>query len=102
MGCRSLVKKNNTGGGQGCFGRQPTWDQKQRWMGGKCDENPTVNSVPWGLKYSMGHNHNSDLDSVALVGIVGISNASSLGWLFCMVKSKFGHLDFPSVALEVT
>ena len=33
VGRRLLVKKNNTGGGRGCFGRRPTWDRKQRWMG---------------------------------------------------------------------
>ena len=43
VGCGSLVKTNNTGGCWGCFGRRPTWDRKQRWMGGKCDENPAVN-----------------------------------------------------------
>jgi hypothetical protein len=52
-------------------------------MGDECDENPTVNSTPRGLKYSAGHNHDDDLDSAALVGVLGISNASSLGRLFC-------------------
>ena len=70
VGRWSLVKKNNTGGGRGCFGRRPTWDRKQRWMGDECDENPTVNSAPRGLKYSAGHNHDEDLDSVVLVGVV--------------------------------
>ena len=65
-----------------CFGRRPTWDRKQRWMGDECDENPAFNSTPRGLKYSTAHNHDDDLDSVILVGVVGISNASSLGRLF--------------------
>ena len=77
VGRRSLVKKNNTGGGWGCFGRRPTWDQKQRWMGGKCNENTTINSAPRGLNYSAGHNHDEDLGSVVLVDVVGISNARS-------------------------
>ena len=94
VGRRSLVKKNNTGGGRGCFGRRPTWDQKQRWMGDECDENPTVNSMPRGLKYSAGHNHDDDLDSVVLVGVVGVSNGSSLGRL-SLVKSSFDH-DLPA------
>ena len=94
VGRRSLVKKNNTGGGRGCFGRRPTWDQKQRWMGDECDENPTVNSTPRGLKYSAGHNHDDDLDSVVLVGVVGVLNASSLGRL-SLVKSSFDH-DLPA------
>ena len=89
MGRRSLVKKNNTGGGRGCFGRRPTWDRKQRWMGDKCDENPAV-TTPRGLKYSAGHNHDDDLGSVVLVGVVGVSNASSLGRL-SLVKSSFDH-----------
>ena len=86
--------KNNTGGGRGCFGRRPTWDQKQRWMRDECDENPTVNSMPRGLKYSAGHSHDDDLDSVVLVGVVGVSNASSLGRL-SLVKSSFDH-DLPA------
>ena len=90
MGCQSLVKKNNTGGGRGCFGRRPTWDQKQRWMRDECDENPTVNSMPRGLKYSAGHSQDGDLGSVVLVGVVGVSNASSLGRL-SLVKSSFDH-----------
>ena len=80
VGRWSLVMKNNTGGGRGCFGRRPTWDRKQRWMGEECDENPTVNSTPPGLKYSAGHNHDDDLDSVVLVGVVGVSNASIKSW----------------------
>ena len=91
---RSLVMKNNTGGGRGCFGRRPTWDRKQRWMRDECDENPTVNSMPRGLKYSAGHSHDDDLDSVVLVGVVGVSNASSLGRL-SLVKSSFDH-DLPA------
>ena len=94
VGRRSLVMKNNTGGGRGCFGRRPTWDRKQRWMRDECDENPTVNSMPRGLKYSAGHNHDDDLDSVVLVGVVGVSNASSLGRL-SLVKSSFDH-DLPA------
>ena len=94
MGRRSLVKKSNTGGGRGCFGRRPTWDRKQRWMGDECDENPTVSSMPRGLKYSAGHSHDDDLDSVVLVGVVGVSNASSLGRL-SLVKSSFDH-DLPA------
>ena len=94
VGRRSLVKKNNTGGGRGCFGRRPTWDRKQRWMRDECDENPTVNSMPRGLKYSAGHSHDDDLDSVVLVGVVGVSNASSLGRL-SLVKSSFDH-DLPA------
>ena len=39
-------------------------------MRGECDENQTVNSAPRGLKYSVGHNHDEDLDSVVLVGVV--------------------------------
>ena len=35
-------------------------------MRDECDENPTVNSMPRGLKYSAGHDHDGDLDSVAL------------------------------------
>ena len=42
----------------------------------------------------MGHNHDDDLDSVALVSVVGVSNASSLGRL-SLVKSSFGH-DLPA------
>ena len=57
-------------------------------MGDERDENPTVNSTPWGLKCSAGHNHDDDLGSVALVGVVGVSNASSLGRL-SLVKSSF-------------
>ena len=96
VGCRPLVKKSNTGGGRGCFGRRPTWDRKQRWMRDECDENPTVdvfliNSTPRGLKYSAGHNHDDDLGSVVLVGV---SNASSLGRL-SLVKSSFDH-DLPA------
>ena len=94
VGRRSLVMKNNTGGGRGCFGRRPTWDRKQRWMRDECDENPTVNSMPRGLKYSAGHNHDDDLDSVVLVGVVGVSNAPSLGQL-SLVKSSFDH-DLPA------
>ena len=65
-------------------------------MGDECDENPTVNSTPrlGGLKYSAGHNHDDDLDRVVLVGVVGISNASSIGRL-SRVKSSFGH-DLPA------
>ena len=94
VGRRSLVKKNNTGGGRGCFGRRPTWDRKQRWMRDECDENPTVNSMPRGLKCSAGHSHDDDLDSVVLVGVVCVSNASSLGRL-SLVKSSFDH-DLPA------
>ena len=47
-----------------------------------------------GLKYSAGHNHNDDLDSEVLVGVVGVSNASSLGQL-SLVKSSFDH-DLPA------
>ena len=95
VGRRSLVKKNNTGGGRGCFGRRPTWDRKQRWMRDECDENPTVNSMPRGLKYSAGHSHDDDdLGSVVLVGVVCVSNASSLGRL-SLVKSSFDH-DLPA------
>ena len=90
MGRRSLVMKNNTGGGRGCFGRRPTWDRKQRWMRDECEQDPTVNSMPRGLKYSAGHNHDDDLGGVALVGVVGVSNASSLGRL-SLVKSSFDH-----------
>ena len=63
-------------------------------MRDECDENPTVNSMPRGLKYSAGHSHNDDLDSVVLVGVVGVSNASSLGRL-SLVKSSFDH-DLPA------
>ena len=63
-------------------------------MGDECDENPTVNSTPRGLKYSVGHNHSDGLDSVVLVGVVGVSNASSLGRL-SLVKSSFDH-DLPA------
>ena len=38
-------------------------------MRDECDENPTVNSMPRGLKYSAGHNHDDDLGSVVLVGV---------------------------------
>ena len=62
--------------------------------GDECDENPTVNSMPRGLKYSAGHNHDDDLGSVVLVGVVGVSNASSLGRL-SLVKSSFDH-DLPA------
>ena len=41
-----------------------------------------------GFKYSAGHNHDKDLGSVVLVGIVGISNAPSLGRL-SLVKTTF-------------
>ena len=63
-------------------------------MGDECDENPAVNSMPQGLKYSVGHNHNDDLDSVVLVGVVGVSNAPSLGQL-SLVRSSFDH-DIPA------
>ena len=63
-------------------------------MRDECDENPTVNSTPRGLKYSAGHSHDDDLDSVVLVGVVGVSNASSLGRL-SLVKSSFDH-DLPA------
>ena len=63
-------------------------------MGDECDENPTVNSMPRGLKYSAGHSHDDDLDSVVLVGVVCVSNASSLGRL-SLVKSSFDH-DLPA------
>ena len=63
-------------------------------MRDECDENPTVNSMPRGLKYSAGHSHDDDLDSVVLVGVVGVSNASSLGRLL-LVKSSFDH-DLPA------
>ena len=36
---------------------------------------------------SAGHNHDDDLGSVVLVGVVGVSNASSLGRL-SLVKSS--------------
>ena len=98
VGRRSLVKKGNTGGGRGCFGRRPTWDRNQRWMRDECDENPTVNSAPRVLKYSAGHNHDEDLGSVVLVGVVGISNASSLGRL-SLVKTTFDH-DLPATLIS--
>ena len=63
-------------------------------MRDECDENPTVNSMPRGLKYSAGHSHDDDLGSVVLVGVVGVSNASSLGRL-SLVKSSFDH-DLPA------
>ena len=63
-------------------------------MRDECDENPTVNSMPRGLKYSAGHSHDDDLDSVVLVGVIGVSNASSLGRL-SLVKSSFDH-DLPA------
>ena len=63
-------------------------------MRDECDENPTVNSMPRGLKYSAGHSHDDDLDSVVLVGVVGVSNGSSLGRL-SLVKSSFDH-DLPA------
>jgi hypothetical protein len=47
-----------------------------------------------GFKYSAGHHHNKDLGSAALIGIVGISNASSLGRL-SLAKSSFDH-DLPA------
>ena len=47
-----------------------------------------------GLKYSVGHNHDDDLGSVALVGVVGVSNASGLGRL-SLAKSSFDH-DLPA------
>ena len=53
-----------------------------------------VNSMSRGLKYSVGHSHDDDLDSVVLVGVVCVSNASSLGRL-SLVKSSFGH-DLPA------
>ena len=53
-----------------------------------------VNSMSRGLKYSVGHSHDDDLDSVVLVGVVGVSNASSLGRL-SLVKGSFGH-DLPA------
>ena len=55
-------------------------------MRDECEQDPTVNSMPRGLKYSAGHNHDDNLDSVVLVGVVGVSNASSLGRL-SLVKS---------------
>ena len=53
-----------------------------------------VNSMSRGLKYSVGHSHDDDLDSVVLVGVVCVSNASSLGRL-SLVKSSFDH-DLPA------
>ena len=64
-------------------------------MGDECDENPTIDSAPKGLQYSAGHNYDEDLDSVALVGVVGISNAPSLGWLSLAKKSSFDY-DLPA------
>jgi hypothetical protein len=64
------------------------------WMRDKCEQDPTVISMPRGLKYSAGHSHDDDLDSVVLVGVVCVSNASSLGRL-SLVKSSFGH-DLPA------
>ena len=75
-------EENSTGGGRECFGETATWAIKQRWMGDEYDENPAVNSTPRGLKYSAGHNRDEDLGSVALVGVVGSLNATSLGQLF--------------------
>ena len=69
-------------------------------MRDECDENPTVNSMPRGLKYSAGHNHDGDLDSVVLVGVVGVWNASSLGRL--SARSRWGtgnKRDFSYVEL---
>ena len=63
-------------------------------MGGECDENLKVDSAPQGLKYSAGHNHNEDLGSMVLVGVVGISNASSPGRL-SLAKATFDH-DLPA------
>ena len=53
-----------------------------------------VNSMSRVLKYSVGHSHDDDLDSVVLVGVVCVSNASSLGRL-SLVKSSFDH-DLPA------
>ena len=53
-----------------------------------------VNSMSRGLKYSVGHSHDDDLDSVVLVGVVCVSNVSSLGRL-SLVKSSFDH-DLPA------
>ena len=47
-----------------------------------------------GFQYSAGHNHAKGLDSAALVGVVGISNAPSLGRL-SLVKTTFDH-DLPA------
>ena len=90
-----LVKKNNTGGGQGGFGRQPTWDRKQRWMRDECDENPTVNSMPRGLKYGAGHNHDDDLGSVVLVGVTAGPPFSELSHQSCPFQE--GYLRIFSV-----
>ena len=69
----------------------------QRWKGDKHDENPTVNSMPRGLEYSAGHNHDEDLDSVVLVGVVGILN-TSLGRL-SLAKTTFDH-DLPATLIS--
>ena len=53
-----------------------------------------VNSMSRGLKCSVGHSHDDDLDSVVLVGVVCVSNVSSLGRL-SLVKSSFDH-DLPA------
>ena len=67
-------------------------------MGDKCDENPTVDSVPQGLKYSAGHNRDKDLDSVVLGSVVGTSNATSPGRL-SLAKTTFGH-DLPAILIS--
>ena len=68
--------------------------RRSEWMRDKCEQDPRVNSMPRGLKYSAGHSHDDDLDSVVLVGVVCVSNASSLGRL-SLVKSSFDH-DLPA------
>ena len=49
-------------------------------MRDECEQDPTVNSMPRGLKYSVGHSHDDDLDSVVLVGVVGVSNICIKSW----------------------
>ena len=64
----------------------------QRRKGEERDENPTVHSAPHQLKHNAGHNaghnHDRDPDSVVLVSVVGISNATSLGQL-SLAKNYF-------------
>ena len=80
VGRRSPVKTNNTGGGRGCCGETATMLHGRSRSDGRGTSamNPTIHSVPRGLKQRAGHNQDKDPGSVALVGVVGISNAASL------------------------
>ena len=64
-------------------------------MRDECDENPTVNSMPRGLKYSAGHSHDDDLDSVVLVGVVDITKSWSGHWSKVVLTMIYRPPGFP-------